>query len=118
DTIYPGRRVSTGGDYSFAMLFKGVYNLFTNELEIPALKNESEAASFYYLFPAVLLALPLSARLRRGLGVVGWTMIFYIAAMLLFILVGLPEKVARLTLLSYIPSYRADLTIGLASIIL
>ncbi|HJQ24128.1 MAG TPA: hypothetical protein VKA60_09460 [Blastocatellia bacterium] len=118
DTLYPGRRVSTGGDYSFALIFKGVYNLFTNELELPALKNPCEAASFYYLFPVVLLALPLAPRLRRGLGVVGWTMIFYIAAMLVFVLVGLPEKVARITLFSYIPSYRADLTIGLASIIL
>ncbi|HEY9233181.1 MAG TPA: hypothetical protein VIS78_13590, partial [Blastocatellia bacterium] len=118
DTIYPGRRVSTGGDYSFAMIFKGVYNLFTNELEIPALKNPSEAASFYYLFPVVLLALPLSPRLRRELGVVGWALIAYLAAMLFFVLVGLPEKVARITLISYMPSYRADLTIGLASIIL
>ena len=118
DTIYPGRRVSTGGDYSFALIFKGVYNLFTNELAMPALKNQSEAASFYYLFPAVLLALPLATRLRRELGVVGWAMVAYIAAMLFFLLVGVPEKIARLTLISYIPSYRADLTIGLASIIL
>jgi len=118
DTIYPGRRVSTGGDYSFALIFKGIYNLFTNELEMPALKNPCEAASFYYLFPVVLLALPLAPRLRRELGVVGWAMIVYIAAMLFFLLVGLPEKIARLTLISYIPSYRADLTLGLASIIL
>ena len=118
DTIYPGRRVSTGGDYSFALLFKGFYNLFTNDQEFPALKNSSEAASFYYLFPAVLLALPLVPSLRRGLDAVGWAMIVYIAGMLFFLLVGLPESVARITLISYIPSYRADLTIGLASIIL
>ncbi len=117
-TVYPGKRVSTGGDYSFAMLFKGTYNLMTMETDIAGLKNPSEAASFYYLFPAVLLALPLAPPLRRKLGILGWAMILYIAAMLLFLMVGLPETVARLTLISYIPSYRADLTIGLASIIL
>src|SRR5205085_3628604 len=37
---------------------------------------------------------------------------------LFFLLGGLSEKVARMTLISYMPSYRADLTIGLASIIL
>jgi hypothetical protein len=118
NTIYPGRRVSVGGDYSFAMLFKGVYNVVTTEVEYPAFKNQSEAASFYYLFPAVLLALPLMPRLWRKLGVIGWAMIAYIIAMLFFLLVGVPEQIARLTLISYIPSYRADLTIGLASIIL
>jgi hypothetical protein len=118
NTIYPGRRVATGGDYPFAMVFKGAYNLVTNEIAFTALKNQSESASFYYLFPAVLLALPFAPQLRRKLGVIGWTMIVYIAAMLLFLLVGLPEKVARLTLISYMPSYRADLTIGLAAIIL
>ncbi|HKP13029.1 MAG TPA: hypothetical protein VJZ91_12990, partial [Blastocatellia bacterium] len=117
-TIYPGRRFSTGGDYSLALLFKGAYNVFTNEMAFPALKNSCEAASFYYLFPVILLALPLAPSLRRRLGVVGWAMIAYIAGLLFFLFVGLPEQVAWVTLISYVPSYRADLTIGLASIIL
>src|SRR5205085_9542085 len=29
NTIYPAHRVSVGGDYSLAMLFKGMYNLIT-----------------------------------------------------------------------------------------
>jgi hypothetical protein len=117
-TIYPGQRVSVGGDYSFAQLFKGAYNVLTNQMEIAALKNPSEASSFYYLFPAVLLALAVAPSLWRRLGVVGWTMVAYIAAALFFLLIGVPEKIARMTRLSYVPSYRADLTIGLASIIL
>jgi len=92
--------------------------VLTTEVEYPALKNQSEAASFYYLFPAVLLALPLAPSLWRKLGVIGWAMVAYLIAMLIFLLVGVPGKIARLTLISYIPSYRADLTIGLASIIL
>ncbi|MFY9556403.1 MAG: hypothetical protein WAV47_16945 [Blastocatellia bacterium] len=118
NTVYPGKRVSLGGDYSLTMLFKGVYNLTT--IYTPQLKigNESEASSFYYLFPAVFLAIALSRRLLARLGIVGWTLVSYLAGMLFFLLVGIPERVAKLTLLSYVPPYRADVAIGLASIVL
>jgi hypothetical protein len=118
NTVYPGKRLSVGGDLSFAELFRGVYNLMTSYTKVEGLKNESEAASFYYLFPAVLLALPLSPRLRRGLGTVGWALVIYIVAVIFFLLVGVPAFVAKITLLRYVPGNRADLTLGLASIIL
>jgi hypothetical protein len=118
NTVYPGQRLSLGGDESFGLLLRGVYNVISCNTTVQGLKNESEAASFYYFFPAILLALPLSRRLARGLGVVGWAMIAYIAAMILFLMVGVPAFIAKLTLLRYVPSNRADLTIGLASIIL
>ncbi|HWO00672.1 MAG TPA: hypothetical protein VNS63_15545 [Blastocatellia bacterium] len=118
DTVYPGRRVSLGGDYSFALLFKGMYNLINIYFTPPALLNASEAASFYYFFPAVVFAALISKRIARKLGLIGWSLIAYIAVMTLFVLVGLPESIAKITLLSYIPSPRVDLTIGLASILL
>ncbi|MGA9770337.1 MAG: hypothetical protein WBV94_14965 [Blastocatellia bacterium] len=118
DTVYPGRRVSVGGDHSFGQLFKGFYNIITIYTSPQGLKNESEASSFYYFFPAVFFAVLISRRLARQLGIVGWSMIAYIVAMLFFLLVGVPQFVARLTLWSYVPGYRADLTLGLASIIL
>ncbi|SRR6266404_640328 len=117
-TVYPGRRVSLGGDYSFGLLFKGLYNLLTIYDAPPALRNQSEAASFYYLFPAVFVALPLSRRLARKFGVIGWSLAAYVICMLLFLFVGLPAALAKLTMLSYVPTYRADLTLGLASILL
>lgn len=118
NSVYPGHRVSLGGDYSLALLFKGVYNMATIYDAPPALRNQSEAASFYYLFPAVLIGLCLSRNLARKLGVAGWALVAYISGALIFLFVGLPQSIAKLTLLSYIPSYRADLTIGLASILL
>ena len=117
-TVYPGKRVSLGGDYSFPLLFKGMYNLVTIYQHVQSLLNQSEAASFYYLFPAVFLALCLSQRFRKGIGAVGWLLVLYLTGMLVFFLVGAPEVIARLTFLSYVPPYRADAAIGLASIIL
>lgn len=118
NTVYPGRRFSSGGDYSLALLFKGMYNLTTIYEPPAALNNESEASSFYYLFPAVFIALCLSRQLRNSLGLMGWLLVAYLVGMIFFLLVGVPEFVARVTLLSYVPSHRADLAIGLASIIL
>jgi hypothetical protein len=118
NTVYPGTRVSLGGDYSLAMLFKGLYNCLTIYHSPAVLRNQSEAASFYYLFPAVFFALPLHKKLRRNFGIIGWSLAAYIIGMFLFLFVGLSETFARLTLLSYVPTYRADLTIGLASILL
>jgi hypothetical protein len=118
NTVYPGRRVSTGGDYSFGMLFKGMYNVATIYAGEPGIGNESEAASFYHLFPAVLIAVVLSKRFRTSLGAIGWLLISYLVAMLVFMLVGFPERIAKLTLMSYVPPYRADIGLGLASICL
>ena len=118
NTVYPGRRVSTGGDYPFALLFKGMYNLDTIYITPPGLINQCEAASFYYFFPAVLFAVCLSKRIRKSLGIIGWVLVSYTVAMSFFMLVGIPGKLAKLTLLSYAPPYRADIALGLSSIIL
>jgi hypothetical protein len=118
NTVYPGRRISTGGDYPFALLFKGMYNLDTIYAAPQALINQCEAASFYYLFPAVLFGVCLSKRVRKSLGIIGWLLVSYTVGMVFFMLVGLPGKLAKLTLLSYAPPYRADIGLGLASIIL
>ena len=118
DTVYPGKRVSLGGDYSFAALFEGMYNYLTIYDAPPFLANQTESASFYYLFPGVFLALVLSHRFRKALGVVGWILVAYLVSMLFFLFVGLPEALAKATLMGYVPTNRADVGIGLASIIL
>ncbi|MBI3653978.1 MAG: hypothetical protein HY231_23345 [Acidobacteria bacterium] len=117
-TVYPGKRVSLGGDYSFALLFEGMYNLKTIYQTPLGLINQTESASFYYLFPAVMLAMALSRKFFLRLGVLGWLLAFYLIVLLVFLFVGLPPVLAKLTFLSYVPPYRADPAIGLTSIFL
>lgn len=117
-TIYPARRISLGGDYSLWQVFKGVYNFFTVRQLFPALLNETETASFYHLFPAVFAAIPVSRRLIKGLGPVGWMLIICIAGVLLFLTIGVTAGFAKVSLLRYVLPARADLGLGLASIIL
>lgn len=118
NTVYPGKRVSLGGDYSFGLLFEGMYNLITIYKPREPFGNQTEASSFYYLFPVAFLAICFSRRLAIRLGVLGWLLVSFLVGMLFVLMIGLPEAVAKLTLMSYVPSNRADLAIGLASIIL
>lgn len=117
-TIYPAERVSLGGDYPLWLVFKGIYNFFTVREVFPMLGNETEAASFYHLFPALFAAILVSKRLIKGLGPVGWMLIIYITGILLFLTIGVTSSFARISLLRYVLPVRSDLGLGLASIIL
>jgi hypothetical protein len=117
-TIYPGKRVSPGGDLSFSVLFRGNYNLLTNFEKYTPLKNESEASSFYYLFPGIFALLCLSRDVRRRMDPVGWFLVGYICLLLVFLCVGFPVPLAKLLFLSYSPARSADLGMGIASTIL
>jgi hypothetical protein len=118
ETSYPGHRVSTGGDLTFASLFRGTYNIFTVYEFYKPLSNECEASSFYYFFPAVFALLCLSGEVRRRFGAVGWFLAGYIALLLIFLLKGLPATVAKALFLSYTSPRSADLALGVASILL
>jgi hypothetical protein len=117
-TIYPGKRVSPGGDLPFSVLFRGNYNLLTNYEKFGELKNESEASSFYYLFPAVFALICFSKDVRRRMGPIGWFLVGYIALLLVFLCLGFPVPLARALFLSYAPARSADLGMGIASTIL
>ena len=96
-----------------------MYNFITVYSTPPGLKNESEASSFYYFFPAIFFAACISRRIARDLGL---DRLAAHRAHNRYAVISdgrLASKfLAKISLLSYIPSYRADLTIGLASIIL
>lgn len=117
DTAYPGARVSTGGEVNAGMLFGA--NLLRS-LEIERLAQPAgHAVGFFLLSPLVAAAL-LVERLRRGplrdpmavalalfsIGLLGWAML------------GLPESVARLTPLRFLPAERTWLALGVADVLL
>ena len=56
--------------------------------------------------------------MRRRFGPVGWILSGYIVVLLIFLLVGLPEALAKVLFLAYSPARSADIGLGMASIIL
>jgi hypothetical protein len=121
DTAYPGKReVFTGGHYRTWMMFRGYYNIFTlYSYDLAALfGNETAAASYYYFYPAVFAAILLSRRLFMAMGPVGWMLLSYLGGMALIAFVGIPDSVARLSLMGYVHPLGRDMAVGLGSIML
>jgi hypothetical protein len=117
-TVYPGQRLSDAGTYKLRVFFRGMYNLISAYSAPAELGNQSEASSFYYLFPPILFAMALSSRYRSQVGVVGKALAGYILFLGLFAFVRVPALLAKVFLLGYAVPARADIGFGLASIML
>src|SRR5215471_2555695 len=117
-TVYPGHRVSDAGTYKLRVFFRGMYNLISTYSAPPELGNQSEASSFYYFFPPILLAMALSRRYRSQAGIVGKALAGYILLLGLFAFARVPAFVAKVLLMNYAVPARTDIGFGLASIIL
>ena len=119
DTVYPGRRVSTGGDVGLYGLFSGYLDpLFSEGSSF--LVNICESSSFFLLYPVVLVALVV----QRATGMVRQVrpptiaVAVYLLLLTFYILIGFDERLARLTAVSYAPGYRAVIGLGIAGIVL
>lgn len=114
---YPGRRRLVGGDFPVWKLFAPLYNYLTIE-QPPAGSNSSEAAGFFMLFPAAIVGLAASRRLRRRFGAVGWCALAATLFLVAFGDLGFPAWLANATLMSRSQGFRAQLATGLASIVI
>lgn len=119
NTVYPGNRVSTGGKWRLGEFF-----YFLTNWKIPFedinFSNNSEVALFYHFFPTVLLASPfvLFGKKNSEQKLIGRILMIFCLFSLFWIAVGLPKPLAQLTLLSYVPPFRALLTFGFAALLL
>jgi len=118
NTVYPGRRVSTGGDRSLAVLLNANLGapLWANDWG--QLFNVCEPASFWLLSPA-----PIALwvwRWIRGARVdrMAAALAVYAAALVLYATVGVPTWVARATGLAFAPGKRVVIGIGAADALL
>lgn len=116
-TIYPGLRFETGGGMSTQVLLRGFTNIITM-VDLPSpLSNKSEMASFYYLLLPLITLLGIRA-VHNTLTALEWTVSLFLVFILVYMYVGLPVEVAKYSMWSQVPSRRADLALGLCSLIL
>lgn len=112
-TLYPGKRISTGGNLKVEELLYYFANWKLPFKDSDAFLNMSELSSFYNVFPIVLVVSPfllsLSNDKRRWLkdNSIGIGLILFCLVMLSWLFIGLPVPLAKITLLSYVPNYRA-----------
>jgi hypothetical protein len=118
NTVSPGRRVSTGAERNLAELWNANLGAPLWADDWGPLLNICEAASFWMLSP-VPLALLLWRRVRGArLDALTTAVAIYAGAMLFYAVVGVPEWLARVTALGFVPGQRAVIGIGIADVIL
>lgn len=114
NTVYPGRRVDTGGHTPIVALLRGITNLVAlYRLQAPCL-NQSEIISFVYLFAPLLAAIITNFRTNRFARMPEAALLLTAGFALIFMTIGIPKTLAQWSLWGMTTERRADLALGLA----
>lgn len=118
NTVYPGKRVSTGGDGGFKALFTDLTTFGLPFRDI-TYSNNCEISTFIQFAPIFLMLYPVIwKKMKRDRDmIVGNTLLVCIIVMAIFMLVGFPELLAKLTGFSYIETGRMKIAYGLVATI-
>ena len=104
-TSYPGQRVSTGGNWKIRDLFPDLRSLFFPYRDT-SYSNNCELSTYIHFAPFFLLLFPkMISYLRRNgdrkSAVVGKVLTGILLVQVVYMLVGIPRSLAKLTFLSY-----------------
>ena len=118
DTVYPGQRAtSVGGDIDPWFLIKGLISPLSMYHETP-LMNASDAGSFIWLWLPLLIVCGLICWNDRKLHIMPSVIVGFGILALTYMYIGFPRYVAELTAWGRVTSYRLDLSLGLAQLLL
>lgn len=116
-TVYPGRRISLGGDLSLWRYVAGLFERnYTHEVFAPLAGNVCEASTFILLWPLALLMLPFIS--KRGELLRCIPLVTYLVLTSLWALFGIPESLALASGWSFVPTGRAIIGWGLGGTLL
>lgn len=116
NTVYPGKRVSLGGGLGVKSLFTDLTTFLLPYKDI-TYANNSEVSTFIQFAPMLMMLYPVIwKKMKRDKNmIVGNTLLVTLIVMAVFMLVGFPELLAKLTMFSYIN--RMDIAYGLIATI-
>lgn len=118
ETVYPGNRRSVGGGISLLKYFSGFYNMIMIEQYYPkSLINISEASSFILLYPIVLVSVLINYLKKRKNEILLVLLLLYIALITIFMSIGFPAFLSKITFGNFATTERSSLGLGIASII-
>ncbi|VTS31530.1 Uncharacterised protein [Streptococcus porcinus] len=116
NTVYPGHRVSIGGDLSWKRI-SDIFNTLILPFKIPSIGNQVEAASSINFLFIIIFLLPITIR-KEDLGKNSFQLLslFYSLFLAFYAVVGIPEIFAKLSLFSYVTSGRAWQSLAVISV--
>lgn len=107
NTVYPGSRVSVGGEVEVSLLIEFLYNIFL-PFKIPRISNQVELASSFQFVPLFALALPfLLQKDKIKDNLFGIFLVVYTLLLSVYSFVAIPEVLSKLTLFSFVTSSRS-----------
>lgn len=116
-TVYPGKRVSTGGGVALFRYAEFMINAYTPLKDINYLNN-CEVSSFINFFIGSVIVLFIS--IRKNVKDIGIGIGLFVVALLQFIWTVVPfnETIAKITFLSYVPTDRMMLMFSFTAMLL
>ncbi|MBE6049638.1 MAG: hypothetical protein E7214_02990 [Clostridium sp.] len=112
-TAYPGARVEHGGNLDSYMISGYAFSWLLPYKDVPV-SNPSELSSFISLLPLSFILFFFRKKDDEDNNLIIFIYV-YILIMMLFSVIGFPEKLAKLTLFSYVSPQRLMIIVGLAS---
>lgn len=125
NTSYPGKRVSTGGEFTLLHFFAGFFNIYFQDSPdfVPSVFiNKSEGASFLmfypFLIPTIIIGLINQWRTIQKLNYLFITLIIFLLLATCWIFFGIPKIVSHLLFFHLTTENRMILGIGISNYIL
>lgn len=117
NTVYPGNRVSLGGEFAKKDIF-----LFLTNWKMPfqdvVYENNSELSSFYHFFFVILFLSPIMFYKKIKENIYGFILFVFCLFNLLWMCVKFPTFFSEISLWSYVPGERAYLAFSFGAILL
>lgn len=119
NTVYPGRRINTGGTESLLALFSGFIDPVFTETYFPRFATNVCTGTHFYLvglllLPCILLDRPGWRRCSMTEGLIALLAV----VMMIFALFGFPQLLAKATLFSMTETKRMRVGLGLSAVLL
>lgn len=116
NTVYPGRRFSTGGDLIDGKIFAEFFGNFITDTNTPKQwQNICEASGFIMFFPIVFYAMGYNILKTKRFDPLLISLALFVLITLLYVAVGFPTFLSKITLFSMSPSFRTLPILGLGN---
>src|SRR6187399_1775006 len=116
NTVYPGRRFSTGGALKDGKVFAEFFSIFMTDTHTPVQwQNICEASGFIMFFPMVFYAMGYYYFKTKKTDPLLISISIFLLIGLLYVLLGFPAFLSRITLFSMSPDFRTLPIVGLTN---
>ena len=116
NTVYPGRRFSTGGDLVNGKVFAEFFGIFMTDTHTPKQwMNICEASGFIMFFPIVFYAMGYYYFKTKRTDPLLISISIFLIIGLLYVLLGFPVFLSKVTLFSMSPAFRTLPIVGVGN---